>query len=788
MDLNNDKEISFREEVLCDFLRILENKLMKSPKNATPAELNMALGEAIMESYGGRRRLAAHPEKGKKRAYYLSAEFLVGRAVYNNILSLGLEKEVKECFKRCDIDYSCLEETGDAGLGNGGLGRLAACFVDSGASLALPLIGYGIKYEYGIFKQKIDEDGQKEIPNDWTKFGDPWSIPRGDKIRQIGFDDMIVEAYPYDMPIFGYDNNFASYIRLWQARPATPFDFEKFNAQDYEKALTDKNEAENISRVLYPADDTERGKTLRLRQQYFFTSATLLDVIEEYKSIHGSDFSSFCDENVFQLNDTHPVIAIPEFLRLMCECEGMDFESAYNMAKKVFAYTNHTVMSEALEVWDEKLFKKILSGVYKYIELIYRKQEEEFESLDLTKEEKESMKIIADDKIHMARLAVFIAKNVNGVAKIHTDILKTEVFETYNRIYPGKIVNITNGITQRRWLMLANPELAGFTTKLLGDDKWTKDLSRINGLLKRSEDKAVCAEFNNIKKYRRKILSDYISAREGIKLDPNSVFDIQIKRIHEYKRQLLNAMSALLMYFEIKEGTIKPKVPVTIIFGGKAAPGYKIAKSVIRFICKLEKLISEDSEVSNYLRVHFIENYNVSYAEKLVGAADISEQISTAGTEASGTGNMKMMLNGALTLGTLDGANVEIVSEAGRENNYIFGAVVDEIEKIRKGYKPYEIYEKNERIKRVLDFMREMGFEDLYDSLLLNDNADRYFLLYDFDDYYNTKLKAINDFANREVTAKMGICNMAGAGKFSSDRSVKNYSEKIWGLSPVKPR
>ncbi len=794
MKTNKERERITGTETVKDFVRILENKYMKSPGEATPEEINGAIAEAVMIRFGGNRRLAALCEKGKKRAYYLSAEFLVGRAVYNNLLSLGLDKHISDELRSAGSDYAILKAIDDAGLGNGGLGRLAACFVDSASALGMPLIGYGIRYKYGIFKQEIGEDGQNEVPHDWTKWGDPWSIARADALKRVDFDDMSVEALPYDMPVFGYDNNFATYIRLWEARPIKPFDFKLFNEQKYAEALEEKNTAENISRVLYPADDTDEGKKLRLRQQYFFACASLQDVIEQYKELYGNDFSHFADENVFQLNDTHPVIAIPEFLRIMCEKENMNFEDALNIAKKAFAYTNHTVMSEALEKWDIELFKSILSGVYKYIEKLDSKLQSELAGKDITADELDNMKILSDGRICMANLAMFISKRVNGVAAIHTDILKRDVFETWNRIYPGKIINITNGITQRRWLAVANPELAAFTTQLLGDDKWMIELSRISGIAKYADDKTVIDDFNNIKRYRRRVLADHIREKEGKVIDPDSVFDIQIKRIHEYKRQLLNALAVLEMYFEIKDGTLKNPQPVTVIFGGKSAPGYRRAKAIIKLICEIERLIEADPEAKKYLNVHFINDYNVSYAELLVGAADISEQISTAGTEASGTGNMKMMLNGALTLGTLDGANVEIVKEAGKENNYIFGALVDEIEKLKKNYEPLAIYEKDKRIKRVLDALKDGTlddggcgcFEDLYDSLLTENGADRYFLLHDFDSYLRTKLRAIDDFADRSKTAKMGLYNMAGAGVFSSDRAIKSYAEKIWDIVPVK--
>ena len=793
-DNNCRDERKMNEETLRHFVQILENKYIKKPSKAEPEEINAALAEAVMVLHAGDRRLAVRPEKAKKRAYYLSAEFLVGRAVCNNLLSLGLTEEVSELLKASGSDFDVLKNVEDAGLGNGGLGRLAACFVDSAAALGMPLIGYGIRYKYGIFKQKLEDGFQCEEPNDWTKWSDPWSIKNVSDTQKVVYDDLEVLAVPYDMPIFGYRNDFATVIRLWEAHPTVPFDFKLFNEQKYDAALSDKNTAENISRVLYPADDTDEGKKLRLRQQYFFASASLKDVIKQYKCVYGDDFSHFADENVFQLNDTHPVVAIPEFLRIMCDEEQLEFEKAFDIAKKCFAYTNHTVMNEALEKWNVSLFKSVLSRVYTYIEKIDSMLTSELAGKDITSDEAESMKIICDGRICMANLAVYVCVHVNGVAAIHTDILKRSLFSNWNRLYPGKIINITNGITQRRWLGVANPELAAFTTRLLGDDSWLKELSRISGIAKYAKDKSVIDDFNSIKRYRRRVLADFIRDKEGKIIDPDSVFDIQIKRIHEYKRQLLNALALLEMYFEIKEGTLKNIEPVTVIFGGKAAPGYKRAKGIIKLICEIEKLICADPVASKYLNVHFITGYNVSYAELLVGAADISEQISTAGTEASGTGNMKMMLNGALTLGTLDGANVEIVREAGTENNYIFGATVEELERIRSGYDPISLYEKDKRIKRVLDALKDGTLDDggsgyfseLYDSLIIETGADRYFLLYDFDSYLRTKLRAVNDFADRSKTASMGLLNMSGAGVFSSDRAVKSYAEKVWGILPCK--
>ncbi len=766
---------------------IFENRFLKSPAEATPEEMNLVIGQIVTDSFAGNRKSSQLSGGEQRRAFYLSAEFLLGRAIDNNLISLGLYDKAKESISEYGSEFGLLKKVEDPGLGNGGLGRLAACFMDSAATLSLPVTGYGIRYKYGIFKQNIEDSGQTEYPDDWTKHGDPWSIERQDESVTVEFDDLKVTAVPFDTPVYGYKNNYAVTVRLWEARPLIPFDFKLFNEQKYDDALKEKNQVENISRVLYPADDTDEGKKLRLRQEYFFAYASLKDVIRGYKKIYGDDFSDFADKNIFQLNDTHPVIAIPALLFILCEEEGLEFEDALNIVKSCFAYTNHTIMGEALESWDEKLFKSIIGKIYIYVTKLDDILKSELESTDIPEKEAQGMHIISNGRIFMANMAMYICQRVNGVAKIHTEIIKSNLFSSWNRLYPGKIINVTNGITQRRWLVVANPELSGFITRLTGNEDWIYDLTKLKSIKKKIADNGVVSEFNNIKSFRRRVLSDYIYSREGIRIDPDGVFDIQIKRIHEYKRQLLNALGALQMYFDIKDGRIKPQIPVNIIVGGKAAPGYKRAKSIIRLICEIERMISKDDEVSKYLKVHFITGYNVSYAEKLVSAADISEQISTAGTEASGTGNMKMMLNGALTLGTLDGANIEIVNEAGRENNYIFGATVEEIEKLRETYSPLEIYENDDRIKRLLDFINDSlcsdcEFGELYDSLLNDDYADRYFVLKDFDSYYKTKLRAINDFCDRDRTGVKGLENISSAGVFSSDRSVRNYAEKVWKI------
>ncbi len=726
-------------------------------------------------------------------AYYFSAEFLVGRAIFNNLAAKEVLNSVNEELKGLGINLNDLEETEDAALGNGGLGRLAACFLDSAATLEKPLMGYGIRYKYGLFKQEIADGFQIEQVDDWTRFGDPWSIRHEDETVRVDFKGMSVRAVPYDMPIVGFRTNNVGTLRLWQSESLEPFDFEIFNEQKYDKSVSLKNRAEDISRVLYPNDDTNEGKKLRLKQQYFFSSASLQDIIRNYKKYHGSDFNKFADCVTIQLNDTHPVISIPELIRLLTECEGLEFDEAFDIARGVFNYTNHTVMQEALEKWDLKIIRDTVPQVVDIIKKLDKKLKKELTKLGVSKGDAEKMYIIQDKRVHMAYLAVFCAKYVNGVAEIHTEILKDSVLKSWYEIYPEKFLNKTNGITQRRWLYLCNPELSSLITELLGTDEWIKDLGRIKELEKFADDSSVIERFGEIKQEKKKQLAEFINSKDGFSVDSNTVFDIQIKRLHEYKRQLLNILAILELYFEIKEGSLTDFEPTTFIFGAKSAPGYARAKGIIKLINEVAKLIEKDETVSKYIKVVFIKDYNVSYAEKLVAAADVSEQISTAGTEASGTGNMKLMLNGAVTLGTYDGANIEIVREAGEENNYIFGATVEKIEDIKDRYNSKEYYENDKRIKRVLDALvdgtlkdgKTKIFKELYTSILEGASwhePDHYFLLLDFDDYVKTKIRVNRDYKDKNAFYKKCWLNMCNAGKFSSDRTIKEYCEEIWHI------
>lgn len=767
-------------------------KLNTEPKNATVQQIHNALGETLMELFADDWQKSREKHLCSRRACYFSMEFLVGRAIFNNLLCLGIYDEVSEIFEECGISLNSLEEIEDAALGNGGLGRLAACFLDSAATLNLPLDGYGIRYKYGLFKQKIENGFQKEDIDDWTKYGDCWSTRCDKDAVEIKFSNQTVKAVPYDMPIIGCKTNNIGTLRLWQAEPVKEFDFDLFNQQNYLEASKEKIYAEDISRVLYPNDDTDDGKKLRLKQQYFFCSASLNDILKKHKTKFGT-LENLAEYVTIQLNDTHPVISIPELIRLLMDNEGFSYESAFKTACKVFNYTNHTIMQEALEKWNSKLIEELLPRIYEIIIMVNETLLAEMYSKNIDAKAINNMKIIKDNMVHMANMAVYCSSYTNGVAKIHTEILKDTVLNDWYKVFPERFQNKTNGITQRRWLGLCNRELSAFITQLLGNDDWIVDLDKLKELEKYSDDEETLNKFIQIKSEKKKQLADFIKSKENITINPNSIFDIQIKRLHEYKRQLLNAFSILYIYFGIKDGSIKNISPVTFIFGAKSAPGYRRAKAIIKYINEIAEIISSDNEVNKLINVVFVSNYNVSYAEKLVAAADVSEQISTAGTEASGTGNMKLMLNGAVTLGTLDGANVEIVEEAGAENNYIFGAKVEELKRILPEYNSRKLFSSNEKIRRVVSTLIDGtvsdggsgDFRELYMSLL--DGAswhepDNYYLLGDLESYVEAKLKSNSDYKNRLDFAKKQWINMCNAGKFSSDRTIKDYAENIWKI------
>ncbi len=778
------------------YAKISENLLTDGRtdiKSATPRQLHNAVARAVMSDIIPLWNDTENRHNSRRRAYYLSAEFLMGRAVFNNLYCAGLLDDAKAIFSENGIDIACLEEIEDASLGNGGLGRLAACFLDSAAACDIPLNGYGIRYKYGLFKQSIGNGFQQESADPWLDYGDAWSVRCDKDTVIVEFADQTVKAVPYDTPIIGFDRKAVNTLRLWQAESMNGFDFGKFDNQDYIGASESSIMADAINDVLYPNDNTDKGRRLRLKQQYFFVSASVQDIVRRYKAKHGDDLSHFAEDYAVQLNDTHPTVAIPELIRIFMFKEGLSFKEAFDIAQKTFNYTNHTVLGEALEKWNIDLFKSVIPTIYEIILMIDSHLRKHLVSIGQNEAQINAKRIVDGSQIHMARMAIFGTSHTNGVAALHTDILKKDVLHDWYEIYPERFQNKTNGITPRRWLGLCNPELSALITEKIGSG-WETDLDRLQGLKKFVDDPATIERFMQIKRQKKEQLCSYIKEHEGIELSPDFVFDIQVKRLHEYKRQLLNAFSIMDLYFRVKENKLPDLQPTAFIFGAKAAPAYRRAKGIIKYINEVAKLVNNDPDTKDKMKVIFVQNYNVSYAEKLIPAADISEQISTAGLEASGTGNMKFMLNGAVTLGTYDGANVEIVEEAGWENEYIFGARVEELDAVRPTYNPREkIYYRNERVKRVINTLVDSTFNDgdtgmfgeLFNSLINGASwhkPDNYFLLTDLEGYVDTKLRALYDYKNRFVFSKKCWMNIANAGKFSSDRTVKQYAEELWKL------
>jgi starch phosphorylase len=760
-------------------------------ENATPRELHDAVAKTVMGDIAAQWQGDIARRSEKRRALYLSAEFLMGRAVYNNLYCAGVLSDVKAILSEKGIDISLFEEIEDAALGNGGLGRLAACFLDSAASLDVPLTGYGIRYRYGLFKQYISNGFQGETADAWIGQGDAWSVRREKDAVRVDFGAESVMAVPYDMPIIGFNRKSVGTLRLWQAESLKGFDFSEFDKQEYTAAHTSEIEAEAISDVLYPNDNYEKGRELRLKQQYFFVSATIKDTFKKYKERFGSDMSHFSEMFAIQLNDTHPTVAIPEIIRILMFNEGLTFEAAFEIARNTCSYTNHTVLAEALEKWDGTIFRKICPVIYEIVMMIDKKLRNDLERMGKT--DLKAYEIYDGNRIHMARMAIYGGRFINGVAALHTDILKKDALKEWYEIYPDRFQNKTNGITPRRWLGLCNPELSALITDKIGGGFET-ELDKLEGLRKFVDDKDTISRFIDIKKHKKIQLAEHIKKYEGVTLSPDFIFDVQVKRLHEYKRQLLNAFSIMDLYFKIIDGKLPDLAPTAFIFGAKAAPAYRRAKGIIKYINCVADLVNNDPRSKDKLKVLFLQNYNVSYAEKIIPAADISEQISTAGLEASGTGNMKFMLNGAVTLGTYDGANVEIVEKAGWENEYIFGCRVEEIDAIKATYRPKEkIYYKNERVKRVINTLVDGTFNDgdtgmfgdLYNGLINGTSwhkPDNYFLLADMEGYVDTKLRALYDYKNKEVFAKKCWMNIAAAGFFSSDRTIEQYRDELWML------
>lgn len=721
----------------------------------------------------------------------------MGRALLNNLTNLGLVDEAAAATRELGHEITdILEIENDAALGNGGLGRLAACFLDSAVTQDYPVTGYGLLYRFGLFRQSFNEGFQVEKPDPWREEEYPFTIRRASNQLVVCFDDMKTRAIPYDMPITGYGTHNVGTLRLWKAEPWEEFDYDAFNSQRFTDAIIERERVSDICRVLYPNDTTYEGKKLRVRQQYFFTSASLQAMIQGHLA-HHKDLSNFAEFHSVQLNDTHPVLAIPELMRLLMDEHDMGWEESWAIVSKTFAYTNHTVLTEALEQWDQQIFQQLFWRVWEIITEIDRRFRLERAADGLDEETIDRMAPIQHGTVHMAWIACYAAYSINGVAALHTEIIKAETLADWYALWPEKFNNKTNGVTPRRWLRMINPGLSDLLTRLSGSDDWVTDLDELKKLRSYADDKSVLEELRAIKAANKQDFAEWILERQGIEIDPESIFDVQIKRLHEYKRQLMNALYVLDLYFRIKEDGLTDIPARTVIFGAKAAPGYVRAKAIIKLINSIADLVNNDPEVSPLLKVVFVENYNVSPAEHILPASDVSEQISTAGKEASGTSNMKFMMNGALTLGTMDGANVEIVDSVGEENAYIFGARVEELPALRESYEPYELYETVPGLKRALDALdngtlndNNSGlFYDLKHSLIHGygkDASDTYYVLGDFADYRETRDRMAADYASDPLGwARMAWINICESGRFSSDRTIRDYATEIWKLEPT---
>ena len=766
---------------------ILMARHHKELKDALPYQLHDALSLSVMHYIAPKWVEDYKRQRGGRCAYYLSAEFLLGRMVYNNLFSLNVLDQVKKELADEGIAIECMEDVEDAALGNGGLGRLAACFLDSAATVDANVMGYGLYYQYGLFKQYFEDFRQKEKPDDWTKHGDPWSLRRDDESLIVKMRDFSVTAVPYDMPVIGYEGKTIGTLRMWKCESLKDIDFDLFNQQKYASAAQEKNKAEDITKLLYPNDTQREGRMLRLRQQYVLCSASLQDMLRNFKAEHGNNFKDFAKFNAAQLNDTHPTMSIPELIRLLA-LEGVGFEDALEICRGTFSYTNHTIMQEALEKWDMDLMEELSPDLASIIRQISARQERELDQMGIM--DHRALSIFQGNTIHMAYLAMYGSNAVNGVAEIHSNILKDDVLREWYKLKPEMFQNKTNGITQRRWLGLCNPELSAVIEKRVGKGFLT-NLDELKNLRPFIEnDATLWQDFVEVKREKKRQLSEYLRKHEGVDIPSHFVFDVQVKRLHEYKRQLLNALSIMAMYQTMKDGGLKDMPATAFIFGAKSAAGYDRAKAIIRYINMIAEKVNNDPETNDRLRVVFVQNYNCSYAERIIPAADISEQISPAGTEASGTGNMKLMLNGAVTLGTYDGANIEIVEQAGEENNFIFGADLNRINEIKDHYNAQEYYYGNSVLKRAMDTLVDGTFQDedgrlreLHNALVYGTDwhrADHYYHLLDFESYLNTKLRAIYDTRNTESFAKKCLYNVAGAGKFSSDRTIRQYAAEIW--------
>ena len=811
---NFSKE-EFKKNVISNCKSLYRKNIEEANQQEVFQAVSYAVKDIIIDKW-----IATHKQYEKddpKIVYYMSMEFLMGRALGNNMINLCAYDEIKEALDELGLDINVIEDQEpDAALGNGGLGRLAACFMDSLATLEYPAYGCGIRYKYGMFKQEIKDGYQVEVPDNWLKDGNPFEIKRSEYRYEVKFGgyvrsyrdektgrDMFVQedyrsviAVPYDIPVLGYGNNTVNSLRIWDAEPVNTFNLNSFDKGDYQKAIEEENLAKNIVEVLYPNDNHYAGKELRLKQQYFFVSASVQRAVDRYKSMNNGDVKNIYKKVTFQLNDTHPTVAVAELMRILMDENGLEWDEAWDITTKTVAYTNHTIMAEALEEWPIELFSRLLPRIYQIVEEINRRFVEEIKAKYPGNQEKvRKMAIIYDGQVKMANLAIVAGYSVNGVAKLHTEILKKQELRDFYEMMPEKFNNKTNGITQRRFLKHANPLLSDWITDKIGDG-WVTDLSQLEKLMLYVDDPKAQQDFMQIK-YKNKVrLAKYIKENNGIDVDPNSIFDVQVKRLHEYKRQLLNILHVMYLYNQIKRNPDYDMVPRTFIFGAKAAAGYKIAKQTIKLINNVANVINNDASIKGKIKVVFIENYRVSNGEIIFAAADVSEQISTASKEASGTGNMKFMLNGAITLGTMDGANVEIVNEVGAENAQIFGLSSDEVIRFENegGYDPMEIFNNDQEIRDVLMELingkyspedTEM-FRDIYNSLLNNDGgrrADTYFILKDFRSYAEAQRKIDERYRDTNGWAKTVMTNTAKAGKFSSDRTIEEYATEIWKLT-----
>ena len=759
---------------------------------STEMEAWQGLSAAIIDRIADRWHATERTYAVGRMEHYFSAEFLMGRALLNNLSNLGMVDEAREALAALGKDLSVvLEEEPDAALGNGGLGRLAACFLDSCATLDLPVAGYGILYRYGLFKQLFDNGFQTEHPDPWMEEGYPFVIRREEEQRIVRYADLTVRAIPYDMPITGYGTQNVNTLRLWKAEPMEEFDYDAFNSQRFTDAIVDRERTMDISRVLYPNDTTFEGKVLRVRQQYFFCSASLQAIVDNYVAEHGSDLRGFAEYNAIQLNDTHPVLAIPELMRILMDEHGLGWEEAWEVVSHTFAYTNHTVLAEALETWDIHIFDRLFPRISEIVREIDRRFRINMSERGVDGATIDYMAPVAGNTVRMAWIACYASYSINGVAALHTEIIKRETLKEWYAIWPERFNNKTNGVTPRRWLKQCNPRLATLLDEVTGSDRWVTDLDALSEYTGAGNSE-LYARLAQIKHANKVDFAAWIKDREGVEIDPDAIYDVQIKRLHEYKRQLLNAFYVLDLYFRIKDNPALDVPKRVFVFGAKAAPGYIRAKAVIKLINTIADLVNNDPDINGRIKVVFVHNYNVSPAEHIIPAADISEQISMAGKEASGTSNMKFMMNGALTLGTLDGANVEILEAVGEENAYIFGATDDELPELRRHYDPRWHYENVPGLKRVIDALTDGTlddsnsgwFHDLRWSLLESgyEPADVYYVLGDFASYRETKDRMAQDYRDQEAWSRKAWINITRSGRFSSDRTISDYAREVWHI------